>query len=220
MFLAVEVFSGDVGAGMVVAEQIGGVEIVCLVAPFLQIISASFVTLLCYQLLGGIGEDVLVVAVTGRSQGFSAYWKKRSKSEVMGGADRKERIFRAVSWKRTGKGKLPCPARLLEHAGESGSVVAVSDGRGEHHARPSRRFLLFTVNPPVEYGQQEVGDFDAGDADARTRDDVAQPVAPVEYAHDTCRRGGRVACDAYPRRYAFVFAEQQMCAREGGCSVS
>lgn len=78
----------------------------------------------------------------------------------------------------------------------------------------------FTVNPPVEYGQQEVGDFDTGDADARTRDDVAQPVAPVEYAHDTCRRGGRVACDAYPRRYAFVFAEQQMCAREGGCSVS
>lgn len=33
MFLAVEVFSGDVGAGMVVAEQIGGFEIVCLVAP-------------------------------------------------------------------------------------------------------------------------------------------------------------------------------------------
>ena len=78
---------------MVVAEQIGGLEIVYLVVPLLQIISASFVTLLRYQLPRGIGEDVLVVAVAGRSQGFSAYWKKRSKSEVMGGADWKERII-------------------------------------------------------------------------------------------------------------------------------
>ncbi|MBS1323948.1 MAG: hypothetical protein HPY97_07315 [Rikenellaceae bacterium] len=78
---------------MVVAEQIGGLEIVYLVVPLLQIISASFVTLLRYQLPSGIGEDVLVVAVAGRSQGFSAYWKKRSKSEVMGGADWKERII-------------------------------------------------------------------------------------------------------------------------------
>lgn len=97
MFLVVEVFSGDVGAGMVVAEQIGGVEIVCLVAPFLQIISASFVTLLCYQLLGGIGEDVLVVAVAGRSQGLFRVLEKAV--EVRGdgrGRPKRENIPRCV----------------------------------------------------------------------------------------------------------------------------
>ena len=92
-FLTVGIFAGRCSTGMVVAEQIGGLEIVYLVVPLLQIISASFVTLLRYQLPSGIGEDVLVVAVAGRSQGFSAYWKKRSKSEVMGGADWKERII-------------------------------------------------------------------------------------------------------------------------------